>query len=129
MNSTNYCNSAITHNDIPILHEIRHALEQLIETGESTTIDLNAIPMAPGEELKIVEMLGEGEISTTLNALGPSTIVETGIGGVWLTTHYNLHDAVLGTYIEIAKIPSLLVTEDEELVNGLQRLKRQLLSE
>ena len=37
----------------PILHEVRHALERLIQTGEPTTIDLRSIPLAPGEDEQI----------------------------------------------------------------------------
>ncbi len=111
-----------TGNDILILHEIRHALDLLIEKNQATTIDLRSIPMAPGEEAKIEEMLGEGEISIKLDALGPSEIVETGIAGVWLVTHRNLEEEVLGKFIEITKVPSLLATPEEDLSEGLSRL-------
>ena len=46
-----------TGNVTPILNEIKHALNTLIETGESTTIDLRALPMAPGEEQQLESML------------------------------------------------------------------------
>ena len=38
-----------THNVIPLLHEIRHALAQLLEEGKETAIDLRSIPLAPGQ--------------------------------------------------------------------------------
>lgn len=120
------CESLNTGNDILILHEIRHALDLLIETNQATTIDLRSIPMAPGEEAKIEEMLGEGEISIKLDALGPSEIVETGIAGVWLVTHRNMEEEVLGKFIEITKVPSLLATQEEDLSEGLSRLVDQL---
>jgi len=120
-------NSFMTGNDILILHEIRHALKKLLEEDEVTTIDLRAIPMSPGEEAKIEEMLGEGEISINLNALGPSTLIETAIAGVWLVTHYNVEKEILGKFIEITRVPSLLASQTEDIESGLQQLTKRLL--
>lgn len=33
----------MSHNTLPLLHEVRHALRRLVRTGESTIIDLRAI--------------------------------------------------------------------------------------
>lgn len=115
-----------TGNDILILHEIRHALKKLLEDGQPTTIDLRAIPMAPGEEEKIEAILGEGEISVQLNALGPSIIVETEIAGVWLITHYNEEQEILGKYIEITRVPTLIKSQTEEMESSLKRLAGRL---
>jgi len=120
------CESLNTGNDILILNEIRHALELLIEKNQVTTIDLRSIPMAPGEEARIEEILGKGEISIKLDALGPSEIVETSIAGVWLVTHRNMEEEVLGKFIEITKVPSLLATQEEDLSESLDRLIYQL---
>ena len=115
-----------TGNDILILHEIRHALERLLTSDEPTTIDLRALPMAPGEEAKIEAMLGTGEINVTLNALGVSSIIETAIAGVWLITHYNMEDEILGKFIEIARVPSLVSSPIEEIKSGLEQLTERL---
>jgi len=123
------CESLNTGNDILILHEIRHALKLLIEKNKPTTIDLRSIPMAPGEEARIEDKLGVGEISIKLDALGPSEIVETGISGVWLVTHRNMEEEVLGKFIEITKVPSLLATQEEDLSESLSRLVDQLSDE
>jgi len=126
MSEVNSCPSMDTGNGILILHEIRHALKKLLDDGESTTIDLRAIPMAPGEEARIESMLGQGEISANLNALGNSSIIETNIAGVWLLTHYNLEDEILGKFIEITRIPSLLASQQEDIESGLVQLTQQL---
>lgn len=120
------CDALNTGNDILILHEIRHALGKLLETGEVTTIDLRSIPMAPGEEAKIEAMLGGGEISVKLDALGTSTLVETGIAGVWLVTHYNVEDEILGKFIEVTRVPALIQSPEEEIVKSLQVLSERL---
>lgn len=115
-----------TGNDILILHEIRHALKNLLDTGQPTTIDLRAIPMAPGEEDRIEASLGKGEISVTLDALGPSTIQETEIAGVWLITHFNVEEEILGKFIEITNIPSLIESPIEDMKIGLELLINKL---
>lgn len=115
-----------TGNDILILNEIRHALKKLIDSGETTTIDLRALPMAPGELDRIEEMLGKGEISATLDALGQSTIVETRASGVWLITHLNTEGETLGKYIEISPFPHLLRAHEEDMQNGYERICHQI---
>ncbi|CAA6827575.1 MAG: Unknown protein [uncultured Thiotrichaceae bacterium] len=127
MSNVNTCASLDTGNDILILHEIRHALRKLLDDGESTIIDLRAIPMAPGEEARIEAMLGQGELSATLNALGKSTINETAFSGAWLITHYNTEDEILGKFIEISKLPSILASQHEDIEVALEQLTHQLL--
>ncbi len=119
--------SVPTGNDIPILNEIRHALEKLLDTGEETVIDLRGIPMAPGEEERIETVLGKGELQASLDALGPSEIRETAIPGVWLIVHYNSEDEVMGKFIEITVIPSILKAQEVDMRDGLERLKSRLL--
>lgn len=115
-----------TGNVKPLLHEIRHALESLSQGGAGTVIDLRSLPLAPGEEKRIEEALGEGEVRAELNALGLSTIVETAYPGVWLVTHRNTEDDVIGRLIEVAHIPALLKAQPEDMEAGLRQLKQQL---
>jgi hydrogenase-1 operon protein HyaF len=110
----------------PILHEIRHALEHWLEKGEGHTIDLRSLPMAPGEEEHLLEALGEGEVCVELSILGPSEVIETRFPGVWLVTHYNANDAIMGRYIEICEIPAILKTQKEDAHDGLARLEDEL---
>ncbi len=116
----------LTWNVQPILHEIRHALAALIETGETRVIDLRSIPLAPGEEQTIIDTLCCGEVHATLNALGPSEIHETRFTGVWLVTHYNEENSVIGRFIEITKIPDILQSQDEDMAIALQQLESEL---
>ena len=116
-----------TLNVQPLLHEIRHALAQLLEQGKETVIDLRGIPMAPGEEVAIEQVLGEGEVRATLSALGPSEIRETSFPGVWLVTHYNNDNQIVGKFVEVAAVPALLMSQTEDMAAGLERLKARLL--
>jgi HupH hydrogenase expression protein, C-terminal conserved region len=118
-----------THNVIPLLHEIRHALAQLLEDGKETVIDLRSIPLAPGEEAAIEQALGEGEMQAVLSALGPSDFRESSYPGVWLVTHYNHDDKIVGKFVEVAIVPSLLRSQTEDMAAGLRRLESRLMGD
>ena len=110
----------------PILHEIRHAVGRLLETGETRVIDLRSIPLAPGEEETIIDTLCCGEVHAKLNALGPSEIYETRFAGVWLVTHYNEDREVIGRFIEITRIPDILRSQPEDIGIALATLEQEL---
>lgn len=115
-----------TWNVRPILFEIRHALDALLDSGETSIIDLRSIPLAPGEEETILRTLGQGEVHARLNALGPSEIYETRYAGVWLITHYNEDEAIVSRFIEITKIPDILKSQQEDMSNALIELLQAL---
>jgi len=115
-----------TGNVLPLLYEIRHAIEWLIETGEETVIDLRSIPLAPGEEEQIEKALGHGEVSVQMDALGPSRIVETAIPGAWLVSHLNSEDEIMGRVIEVTIIPSILKSQIPDMREGLKQLDQRL---
>ena len=113
----------LTWNVQPILHEIRHALRILLETGQSGIIDLRSIPLAPGEEETILDTLGCGEVHAKLNALGPSEIYETRFSGVWMITHYNAENDVISRFIEITRFPTILESQREDMTTSLDALE------
>ena len=117
---------ALTWNVEPLLHEIKHSLEKLIQTGKSSIIDLRSIPLAPGEEDKIFNALGCGEVKAQLDALGPSEIIETLYAGVWVVTHYNDENEIIGRFIEITNIPSILCSQNEDVSEAFDRLAETL---
>jgi len=112
----------LTWNARPILYEVRHALEELLQSGETSIIDLRSIPLAPGEEETILKTLGQGEVHARLDALGPSDIYETRYAGVWLITHYNEDEAIVSRFIEITKLPDILKSQREDMANSLTEL-------
>ena len=115
-----------TRNILPLLHEVKHALHNLINIGEPTIIDLRSIPLATGEEEKILNTLGRGEIQAHLDALGPSEIIETAYAGVWIVTHYNDENEVISRFIEISKIPDILASQSEDITTAYKRLASDL---
>ena len=116
----------LTFNVEPLLHEIRHGLARLLENEAATTIDLRSIPLAPGEEERIIKVLGTGEVQARMSALGPSEIKETRFPGVWLVTHYNSENEVIGKFIEVCDMPQILKAQTEDIREGLAQLTAQL---
>ena len=121
-----HAGNELTWNVKPILHEIRHALDKLLSTGETTIIDLRSIPLAPGEEDSIIETLGQGEVQARLDVLGPSEISETQYAGVWLVTHYNDSDDIVSRFIEITELPDVLKSQREDVQYALDKLATEL---
>ena len=68
----------LTWNVEPLLHEIRHALQELAETGKTG-------------------------------------ISETRYAGVWLVTHYNDEQEIIGRFIEITAMPEILRSQAADI--------------
>ncbi|TVQ90665.1 MAG: hydrogenase expression/formation protein [Chromatiaceae bacterium] len=111
---------------LAILHEIRHALERLIEQGETTCIDLAALPFGPADEAQLLALLGRGEVSATIDALGPTCLWETAFPGVWVLDYRNGDDERLALQIEIATVPTLLLTPPADLADSRRTLEARL---
>ena len=70
--------SVPTGNLLPLLHEIRHALNSWLDDGSIHVIDLGSIPMAPHEETQLLETLGlVSLIVTDLDSIGESDRAKT----------------------------------------------------
>ena len=109
-----------------LLSEIAALLEKLVASGETGMIDLNSLPFAPGEYEQLRQTLGQGEISTRIEAIGPSEIIETRYPGVWWVTHYNVEGDIVADILEVTAIPEIIRSQPEDVRNGLARLKAQL---
>lgn len=106
----------------PILNEVMHALDKLLEDDITTTIDLAGLPFAPGELDELEAALGTGELSAQLDALGSSRIRETTYPGVWWIEHRNVNDEVVGRYLEITRLPDILSSQEADICAGRARL-------
>ncbi len=109
----------------PILNEILHALDRLIDNDEATTIDLAGLPFAPGEIDALEASLGSGEVAAQLDALGTSIIRETLYPGVWWIEHRNVYDEVVGRYLEVTRMPEILSSQVVDICAGRARLGEQ----
>ena len=110
----------------PLLNEVLHAVDRLLDSGEPTTIDLAGLPFGPGELEHLEATLGRGELDATLDALGTSRIRETAFPGVWWLEHRNAADEVVGRFLEISRTPEILSSQDADIAAGRARLEDQL---
>ena len=113
-------------NALPILHEVRHGLGRLAETGETTVIDLHALPFGPGDEARLLAILGQGEVTAHIEALGPTRVWESNFPGVWLVDHRNATDERLALHIEISSVPEILRSQGADIADALYRLDARL---
>ncbi len=111
-----------TENLKPVMLQIENALRELIEHATETVIDLAAMPFSDQDEHDLRELLGSGEVSATINAFGPTLVEETGCPGVWLVEHQDAERRRLTLHLEIARIPALLATPEDDLADGLAAL-------
>jgi hydrogenase-1 operon protein HyaF len=110
-----------------LLHELRHALERLLTEDTTHVIDLRAIPLGPGEEERLLEALGTGEVRAEFDALGRSTIEESAYPGLWRVTHWNTAGEITGRFLEVTFTPALLASPPEDVRAGLARLTADLI--
>lgn len=109
-----------------ILTEMTYAVEQLLQKKKTHSIDLRAMPWSSGEEAQLEEYLGQGEIHIELNALGKSFFNETQFSGIWLVTHYNEDDEVIGKLIEVTYMPDMIFSRHEDVKDSLERLQQKI---
>lgn len=112
----------VTGNLKPVLHEIRHALQTLIEQGQPTMLDLNGIPFSPSELAELETFLGQGEIALELDVLGKTRIQECSYAGVWRIQHFNEQDKRIGYFIEVDHVPEILRSQSDDMREGLNTL-------
>jgi len=110
----------------PLLNEVMHAIDRLLEAEEPTVIDLASLPFGPGELERLEERLGRGELRAELDALGASHIRETAYPGVWWLEHRNTAGDVVGRYLEITRTPEILMSQDADILAGRARLGEML---
>ncbi len=126
MSSANPFGESQRGNVQPILGEVLHALDRLLDDGEPTIIDLGRLPFGPGEIEELERQLGTGEIRAELDALGASRIRETIYPGVWWLEHFNTAGELAGRYIEITRVPEILKSQEADVAAGRARLHERI---
>ena len=116
----------LTGNAPPLLHELAESVRRLLEAGETTAIDLSALPLTPADLDWLRERLGEGEIAVTLQANGESTLNETACPGVWWVTHHNEQGVVTSQFIEVALVPELVKAHPQDVAIGLESMESMI---
>lgn len=115
-----------TGNVLPLLHEIRHALEKFLADGEESLLDLHGLPLTSADEAALLAALGRGEVSAELDSLGVSHIRETAYAGVWLVEHLDPEGRRIAYHIAICQIPAIVKSEYQDMLEALGRLQERL---
>lgn len=115
--------SGLSGNAPVLLHEIAELARRLLDSGESSAIDLRALPLTPADLDWLRETLGQGQVVATLEAEGESTLTETVCPGVWWVTHRNENGAVASEFIEVTFVPELLKAHPDDVEIGLEHLE------
>jgi len=110
-------------NAVAILHEISEMLDELVEEDESSAIDLQSLPLTPGDYELLREVLAEGEVVATIDAIGPTEVRETVYPGVWWITHYNVEGDIVADVIEVGFVPEILKSHPDDVSDARDRLK------
>jgi len=113
----------LSGNAPPLLRELAEQVKRLLATGESSAIDLSALPLTPADLDWLQEKLGTGEIRVTLQANGESRLNETACPGIWWVTHHNEQGAVTSQFIEVAFVPELVKAHPADVAIGLETLE------
>ncbi|GAB6052810.1 hypothetical protein JCM17960_16300 [Magnetospira thiophila] len=109
-----------------ILNQLSEDLERLVTDGLQTAIDLRTLPLTDPEIIQLIEFLGEGEVSATVQAQGHSDVRETVYPGLWLVTHFDGADRQQSQLIEITDIPEILKTQRADALAGHKALQQRL---
>lgn len=118
-----------TGNTQALLAELETSLQALLSSGKEYSIDLRSLPLFPGELEYLRETLGTGEVSVEVNALGPSSVVETAIHGVWWVTHRNGQGEVLAEFLEVSFCPDIIRAQHDDVRESLETLSARLAGE
>jgi len=112
-----------TQNLRPLLLQIEQALQDLVDGGAATTIDLTAMPFSARDEEDLRQQLGQGEVTAELEVFGATLIQETALSGVWLVEHKDAEGHRLTLHLEVTPVPSILITPEADIADGLTLLK------
>lgn len=111
---------------LALLQELQGMLAALAQDGKVNSIDIRSLPLSPVDYEELMQFLGIGEVSATVNALGLSEIKETRFSGIWWLRHLNSHDEIVAEIIEVAPLPDILKTQTPDLIDSVNVLQRYL---
>lgn len=109
-----------------VLSEIGTQLGRLAELGENASIDLRSLPLTDADRTQLEDLLGQGEVSASLDLMGRSEIRETGFSGVWWIRHMGAGGTVSSEEIAITTVPEILQSHPADIDASARRLQRQL---
>jgi hydrogenase-1 operon protein HyaF len=115
--------SILTGNATAVLHEVLGLLNALAERNETGVIDLGGMPLSQADKVWLSEKLGRGEVEMTLALDGVSQIRETSFHGVWWLIHRNENNVVTGEFIEVNRVPDLVLAHADDIRRSAESLR------
>ena len=101
-----------------VLNELRLALKNLRENGETYSIYIEKTGLTEEEQVEVLETLGRGHITINFNETDqPVEWYESQFSGIWIGTYKNGRDDSILNTVEVAKYPVVAgaYIEDMEL--------------
>ena len=109
-----------------ILTELAARLESLSVNGTTALIDLRSLPMSATDRGELLEALGQGEVTATLDAQGTSTLRETAFSGIWWTVHRDRDNAITSELLEVSMVPQILAAHPDDISLAAAALRRRI---
>ena len=115
-------------NAYALLYEIVDCLRRLLEDGQPSRIELDAIPLSEADLDVLRENLGEGPIQAEVvdEDDGIVQISETGIAGVWWLVELDADEVVRGEYLEVNTLPEVMQLPLDIIEEGRNALQARL---
>jgi hydrogenase-1 operon protein HyaF len=101
---------------------LRHLRRLAADPQVDETLDLANLPLSPQDRDRLRAWLGEGEVSATLNVVGPTQVQETAFAGIWWITHRAPDGRVQLEQINVARMPALLCAQPDDIPDAVLRL-------
>lgn len=99
-----------------VLNELRLALKNLRETGETYSIYIEKTGLTEEEQVEVLETLGRGHITISFNETDqPVEWYESQFSGIWIGTFKNGRDDSILHTVEVAKYPVVAGAYEEDM--------------
>lgn len=100
-----------------VLNELRQALKQLRETGETYTVYIEKTGLSDEEQVEVLETLGRGHITIVFNETDqPVEWYETQFSGIWVGIYKNGRDDSILHTVEVSRYPNVVGAFDEDIM-------------
>jgi hydrogenase-1 operon protein HyaF len=110
-------------NAMALLDEIKHALVELKETGETRLINILNFPLTDEDLQYLDAVLGRGNLTIDYRGAEHTFWQESKIAGVWWGEYRNANNKVTLRAIEVADFPQLAKAQPEDVEIGIAKLE------
>ena len=111
-----------------VLNELRLALKNLRETGETYSIYIEKTGLTEEEQVEVLETLGRGHITINFNETDqPVEWYESQFSGIWIGTFKNGRDDSILHTVEVSKYPVVAGAYEEDSRRWRSNRNRRLI--